>query len=143
MAEAGEPLTAEALCKVYHDLLALYFGPDVEIDPYMDWEWARIPHFYNAFYVFKYATGFSAAAAIARTIRETGKTEGYMAFLHAGGSDYPAETLKRAGVDMSTPAPVRAALQEFSDMADEMEKLLRAEFVPPLRLTGTKEEKPS
>lgn len=124
MAEAGEPLTAEALCKVYHDLLALYFGPDVEIDPYMDWEWARIPHFYNAFYVFKYATGFSAAAAIARTIRETGKTEGYMAFLHAGGSDYPAETLKRAGVDMSTPAPVRAALQEFSDMADEMEKLL-------------------
>lgn len=84
MAEAGEPLTAEALCGVYHGLLREYFGPKVVIDPYMDWEWARIPHFYNAFYVFKYATGFSAAAAISRGILNGGGVERYLRFLHAG-----------------------------------------------------------
>lgn len=105
MAEKGEPLTAESFCQVYHGLLRDYFGPDVVIDPYMDWEWARIPHFYNAFYVYKYATGFSAAAAITRRILCGEGLEDYLAFLHAGGSDYPAETLKRAGVDMSTPQP--------------------------------------
>ena len=124
MAEKGEPLTAESFCQVYHGLLRDYFGPDVGIDPYMDWEWARIPHFYNAFYVYKYATGFSAAAAITRRILCGEGLEDYLAFLHAGGSDYPAETLKRAGVDMSTPQPVEAALQEFADMAAELEKLL-------------------
>lgn len=124
MAEAGEPLTAEALCGVYHGLLVDYFGPKVVIDPYMDWEWARIPHFYNAFYVFKYATGFSAAAAISRGILDGGSTEPYLRFLHAGGSDYPAETLKKAGVDMSTPVPVRTALEEFAALAREMESLL-------------------
>lgn len=124
MAERGEPLTAESMCQVYHELLRDYFGPDVVIDPYMDWEWARIPHFYNAFYVFKYATGFSAAAAITRRILHGEGLEDYLRFLHAGGSDYPAETLKRAGVDMSTPEPVEAALQEFADMAAELEKLL-------------------
>lgn len=124
MAEKGEPLTAESFCQVYHGLLRDYFGPDVVIDPYMDWEWARIPHFYNAFYVYKYATGFSAAAAITRRILCGEGLEDYLAFLHAGGSDYPAETLKRAGVDMSTPQPVEAALQEFADMAAELEKLL-------------------
>lgn len=108
MAEAGEPLTAEALCGVYHGLLREYFGPKVVIDPYMDWEWARIPHFYNAFYVFKYATGFSAAAAISRGILNGGGVERYLRFLHAGGSDYPADTLRKAGVDMSTTAPVQA-----------------------------------
>lgn len=107
MAEAGEPLTAEALCEVYHGLLREYFGPKVVIDPYMDWEWARIPHFYNAFYVFKYATGFSAAAAISRGILNGGGVESYLRFLHAGGSDYPADTLRKAGVDMSTTARFR------------------------------------
>lgn len=125
MAEAGEPLTAETLCGVYHALLADYFGPDVVIDEYMDWEWARIPHFYRAFYVFKYATGFSAAAAISRRILSGGPVEPYLAFLHAGGSDYPAETLKRAGVDMSTPAPVAEALREFDDLVGQMEALIR------------------
>lgn len=124
MAEAGEPLTAESLCAVYHGLLADYFGPDVEIDPYMDWEWARIPHFYNAFYVFKYATGFSAATAIAHAIRSGADVSRYLDFLRAGGSEYPAETLKKAGVDMSTPAPVQDALDEFAHMAEELEKLL-------------------
>lgn len=125
MAERGEPLTAEILCRVYHELLALYFGPDVEIDPYMDWEWARIPHFYSAFYVFKYATGFSAAVALCREILEQGDAQKYLAFLHAGGSDYPADTLRRAGVDMSTPEPVSAALEEFGRMTRELESLLK------------------
>ena len=124
MAEAGEPLTAEALCEVYHGLLREYFGPKVVIDPYMDWEWARIPHFYNAFYVFKYATGFSAAAAISRGILNGGGVESYLRFLHAGGSDYPADTLRKAGVDMSTTAPVQAALDEFADMAGELAALV-------------------
>ncbi|HIW74482.1 MAG TPA: oligoendopeptidase F [Firmicutes bacterium] len=124
MAEQGEPLTGEALCGVYGGLLRDYFGPAVEIDDYMRWEWARIPHFYNAFYVFKYATGFSAAAAITRSLLADGETGRYLAFLHAGGSDYPAETLKRAGVDMSTPAPVEEALAEFEDMLGELEALL-------------------
>ena len=124
LAEAGEPLTAETLCGVYHRLLETYFGPDVAIDGYMDWEWARIPHFYRAFYVFKYATGFSAAAAISRRILDGGDVAPYLDFLHAGGSDYPAETLKRAGVDMRTPAPVEEALREFADLVGEMEQLL-------------------
>ncbi len=124
LAEKGEPLTAEVFCKIYHDLLVLYFGENVEIDPYMDWEWARIPHFYRAFYVFKYATGFSAAAAISQNILETGDTQPYLQFLHAGGSAYPLETLKMAGVDFCTAAPLQAALQEFEQMTDVLETLL-------------------
>ena len=132
MAEKGEPLTGESLCGVYHNLLVDYFGPDVVIDAYMDWEWARIPHFYNAFYVFKYSTGFSAATAITqellseynRTDINRSEVDRYLTFLHAGGSDYPNETLKRAGVDLSTPKPVQEALQEFSKMVDELTALL-------------------
>lgn len=124
LAEEGNPLTAEVFCNIYHELLTQYFGDAVEIDAYMDWEWARIPHFYRAFYVFKYATGFSAAAAISQRILETGETAPYLTFLHAGGSDYPLETLKKAGVDLSTPEPVSVALQEFKAMIQELETLL-------------------
>lgn len=124
MAEKGEPLTGETLCNVYAGLLRDYFGDEVEIDDYMRWEWARIPHFYNSFYVFKYATGFSAAAAITRDLLAGGDVDRYLAFLHAGGSDYPAETLKKAGVDLTTPEPVTKALEEFESMLDELEKLL-------------------
>jgi oligoendopeptidase F len=125
-AEKGAPLTAETLCGLYGELLSRYFGPDVDIDPFMKWEWARIPHFYSAFYVYKYATGFSAAAAISRAVLEQGApvVERYLEFLGAGGSDYPAETLRRAGVDMATPAPVEAAMAEFSALVDELEVLL-------------------
>jgi oligoendopeptidase F len=125
-AEKGAPLTAETLCGIYGDLLSRYFGPDVDIDPYMKWEWARIPHFYSAFYVFKYATGFSAAAAISRAVLEKGApvVERYLEFLGAGGSDYPADTLRRAGVDMTTPASVEAAMVEFAALVDELEVLL-------------------
>ncbi len=124
MAEANEPLTGEVLCDVYGKLLEEYFGDAVEIDDYMRWEWARIPHFYNAFYVFKYATGFSAAAAITRDLLAGGDTQRYLTFLHAGGSDYPAETLKRAGVDLTTPVSVNEALDEFEAMLAELEQLL-------------------
>lgn len=124
LAEQGKPLTAEVFCSIYHELLEQYFGDAVELDAYMDWEWARIPHFYRAFYVFKYATGFSAAAAISQGILNSGETAPYLAFLHAGGSDYPLETLKRAGVDLSTPAPVCTALKEFETMTAELESLL-------------------
>ncbi len=124
LAEQGKPLTAEIFCGVYHDLLTQYFGENVEIDPYMDWEWARIPHFYRAFYVFKYATGFSAAAAISQQLLKTGDTAPYLAFLGAGGSDYPLETLKKAGVDLTTPQPVKAALGEFEEKIKELEMLL-------------------
>ena len=124
LAEDGKPLTAEVFCNVYHDLLTQYFGENVEIDPYMDWEWARIPHFYRAFYVFKYATGFSAAAAISQQLLKTKDTVPYLAFLSAGGSDYPLETLKKAGVDLSTPQPVMAALAEFEEKTKELESLL-------------------
>ena len=124
MAEQGEPLTGETLCEVYGGLLRDYFGDEVEIDDYMRWEWARIPHFYSAFYVFKYATGFSAAAAITREILNGGKVDQYLAFLHAGGSDYPSETLKRAGVDLTTPKPVGDALDEFESMLGQFEKLI-------------------
>jgi oligoendopeptidase F len=124
MAERGEPLTGETLCGVYGGLLNDYFGPDVEIDDYMRWEWARIPHFYRAFYVFKYATGFSAAAAITRLLSEEGNVQRYLDFLKAGGSDYPAETLKHAGVDLTTPEPVNQALAEFETLLNEFETLL-------------------
>lgn len=126
MAESGEPLTAETLCAVYGDLLRLYFGPDVVIDDYMRWEWARIPHFYNAFYVFKYATGFSAAVVLQNRIARDGETavRRYRDFLGAGGSDYPLEILRRAGLDMADPAPVREALARFGALVGQLESLL-------------------
>ncbi len=124
LAEEGKPLTAETFCQIYHDLLVTYFGPAVEIDPYMDWEWARIPHFYRAFYVFKYATGFAAAAAIVKSLLQSNDPKPYLDFLHAGGSDYPLNTLQKAGVDLSTPAPVLAALEEFESMTAQLEQLL-------------------
>ncbi len=123
LAEQGSPLTADVLCGIYHELLVQYFGENVEIDPYMDWEWARIPHFYRAFYVFKYATGFSAAAALSKKVLH-GEVAPYLAFLHAGGSDYPLNTLAKTGVDLSTPEPVSVALQEFENMLNELETIL-------------------
>lgn len=121
MAERGEPLTAQVLCDLYSGLLRLYFGPNVVIDDYMAWEWARIPHFYSSFYVYQYATGFSVASAISAALRNGGSTEPYLTMLHAGGSDYPAEILRRAGVDIADAAPIGAALDEFARMLGEWE----------------------
>ena len=124
MAEAGQPLTPDALNQVYRDLNAQYYKGAV-IDPLQDMEWARIPHFYNAFYVYQYATGFSAAVAIATKIRQTGDAAGYLAFLQTGGSDYPIQELKLAGVDLSKPDTVEAALDVFAKSVAELEALLQ------------------
>ncbi len=125
LAEQGKPITGDILCDIYGGLLSDYFGPSVEIDDYMRWEWARIPHFYRAFYVFKYATGFSAACAISRSLLQKGNVEQYLKFLSAGGSDYPADTLKRAGVDLTTPEPANYALDEFEQLLNEFEGLIQ------------------
>ena len=125
-AESGEPLTVDSMSAMYRKLNEDYFGPNVDVDDRIAMEWMRIPHFYRPFYVYKYATGFSAAAALAGLIREEGQSavDRYLAFLSSGCSDYPIALLKKAGVDMTTPAPVDKALDEFSDLVEEMDGLL-------------------
>ena len=126
MAERGEALTADALSAKYHELNKLYFGPDMVSDDGIALEWARIPHFFYNYYVFQYATGFSAAVAIANRILSEGENavKDYKRFLSSGGSSDPISLLKIAGVDMSTPDPVNSALQLFGELVDEMEKLV-------------------
>ncbi len=126
--ESGQPLTAEALGQIYHELNVRYYGPEMEVEPELDLEWARIPHFYNAFYVYQYATGFSAAMALAQAIQNEGEeaAQRYLGFLQAGGSDYPIAILQRAGVDMTTPNPVRQALDVMNGLLDELEQLAEA-----------------
>lgn len=128
MAERGESLTAEALKRVYYDLNCKYYGPDVVADEEIAWEWCRIPHFYYNFYVYQYATGFSAAVAIARRILEEGQPalEKYLQFLSGGCSAAPVELLKLAGVDLSTKEPIQAALDVFGDLIGELEQLMEA-----------------
>jgi len=126
MAERGEPLNPEVLKKIYHELNVKYYGPDVVVDPEIDYEWARIPHFYNSFYVYKYATGFSSAIAISQDILNKGSmaVESYKQFLSGGNSDYPINLLKKVGVDLTEPKPVREALNLFEILLDEFEKLI-------------------
>ena len=126
MEEAGEALTLDVFRGVYHKLLEAYFGPRFTLDPELDIECLRIPHFYNAFYVYKYATGISAAVALSQKVLNGGAADvdAYLGFLKSGGREYPLETLQRAGVDLSTPAPVDAALELFSRRLDELETLL-------------------
>ncbi len=124
--EAGEALTPELLNSIYHRLNVDYYGPDMVVDAAVDVEWSRIPHFYNAFYVYKYATGFSAATALARQILEEGEpaVNRYLDFLKGGNADYPLNLLKKAGVDMTSPQPVATALSVFNDLVRHMEELL-------------------
>ena len=124
--ESGETLTAEWMCQQYEDLNAQNNGSAVEKDDVIRYEWARIPHFYNAFYVYKYATGYSAATAISKKILTEGKpaAQDYIRFLKTGESDYPIELLKIAGVDMSSPLPVQQAMETFNQLLDEFESLL-------------------
>lgn len=124
--ENGETLTAEWMCQQYEDLNAQYYGSAVEKDDVIRYEWARIPHFYNAFYVYKYATGYSAATAISKKILTEGKpaAQDYIRFLKTGESDHPIELLKIAGVDMSSPLPVQQAMETFNQLLDEFESLL-------------------
>lgn len=122
MAEKGEPLTASSLCKVYGDLNAEYHGPAMAKDETISYEWARIPHFYNAFYVYKYATGFSSASAIVAGLDQPGNLEKYKDFLKSGGSDYPIALLEKAGVDFAHV--VEVCMQEFARALSEFEALL-------------------
>jgi oligoendopeptidase F len=122
--EAGEALTLESFKAIYRKLLADYFGPRFAIDGELELECLRIPHFYNAFYVYKYATGLSAAVALATQVLDTGDATRYLGFLRSGGSRFPVETLRDAGVDMSTPAPVQATLDLFSRRVGELEALI-------------------
>lgn len=126
LAESGKSLTAKALNEMYYELNKQYFGSDMVVDKDIEVEWARIPHFYTPFYVYQYATGFSAAVAIASMIRKEGQpaVDRYMKFLSSGGSDYPIELLKIAGVDMSKPDAIRTGLDVFAGLLDEMEALL-------------------
>ena len=125
MYRGGEPLTAQALSQKYHALNELYYRGAV-VDPLQDAEWARIPHFYSAYYVYQYATGFCSAVAIADGIYETGDPSGYLKFLTTGGSDYPLEELKIAGVDLTKPDVVQRALRVFEATLTELEELLGA-----------------
>jgi len=122
--EAGEALTLESFKTIYRKLLTDYFGPRFSIGDELELECLRIPHFYNAFYVYKYATGLSAAVALATQVLETGDATRYLGFLRSGGSRFPVETLREAGVDMSTPAPVQATLDLFSRRVGELEELI-------------------
>ena len=125
MSERGEALTADALSAKYHELNKLYFGPDMVSDDGIALEWARIPHFFYNYYVFQYATGFSAAVAIANKILAEGEpaVAAYKKFLSSGGSADPISLLKIAGVDMSSPEPVNSALKLFGELVEEMEEL--------------------
>jgi oligoendopeptidase F len=124
--EGGTPLTSDLLREEYRKLLEKYFGPQVVFEKTSDLEGLRIPHFYHAFYVYKYATGVSAALALADRVLSGGAKErdDYFTFLKSGGSRFPIDSLKAAGVDMSSPEPVNAACDAFARLVDELEKML-------------------
>lgn len=126
LVENGESLTSEKFSEVYLELNKAYYGKEVIQDEEIQYEWMRIPHFYNSFYVYKYATGFSAAIAIAKRILTEGKAarDEYLAFLKTGGQDFPIELLKIAGVDMNSPKPIEDALNYFKELVEEFEKLV-------------------
>lgn len=126
MAEAGEPLTVKSLRAAYRELLNAYFGPDFVVDKVLELECLRIPHFYRAFYVYKYATGLSAAVALSRRVLEGGPQElsDYLSFLSGGCSKDPLDLLKGAGVDMTSPAPIQTTLKRFADLTAELDSLI-------------------
>jgi oligoendopeptidase F len=125
-AERGEPLTLERLRSEYRSLLERYFGPAMVIDDPLSLEGLRIPHFYSAFYVYKYATGISAAIALAEQVLQGGPADRarYLKFLKSGGSGYPLDLLRDAGVDMASPRPVERAMNRFTELVDELDSLL-------------------
>jgi oligoendopeptidase F len=124
--ESGDALTLDVFKSEYRKLLEIYFAENFALDPQLDLECLRIPHFYSAFYVYKYATGISAAVALSERVLsgESGGVDEYLNFLRSGGSKFPLDALKTAGVDMTTPAPIESALQLFERRLDELESLL-------------------
>jgi oligoendopeptidase F len=125
LVESGTPLSVEVLREEYRKLLQAYFGPEMIFENESDLEGLRIPHFYNSFYVYKYSTGISASLALADRVLNGGKSEleYYYKFLKSGGSRYPIDSLKLAGVDMSKPEPIQAALNKFADLIRQIELL--------------------
>jgi oligoendopeptidase F len=125
-AEAGVALTKENLCEVYYQLNKDYYGEGLIHDPQIAYEWARIPHFYNAFYVYKYATGIISAISIVKRILTEGQAavDDYFRFLSSGGCTDPVTILRQAGVDLTTEAPFKAAMEEFKNTLDEFKSLL-------------------
>lgn len=125
MVQNGEGVTADRLCEIYYNLNKKYFGDDIVIDKEIELEWVRIPHFYNPFYVYQYATGLSAAIALSKRIIEEGKpaVEDYMKFLTGGSSQDPIELLKIAGVDMTSSEPIETALELFGNLLEELQKI--------------------
>ena len=124
--ENGESLTSEVLCKMWKDINIKYFGKDMNVDEEISIEWARIPHFYSDFYVYQYATGYAAASSFANSILSKGEeaVEKYKGFLKAGGSMYPIDTLKMAGVDMTTSKPLKDTLDRFNELLDMLEEII-------------------
>jgi oligoendopeptidase F len=129
MVEKGEPLTGDALSKLYADITKKYYGHDKGVcivDDYIQHEWAFIPHFYRNFYVFQYATSFTASAALSEKVMagDQAATKKYLTFLSSGGSKYPIDLLKEAGVDMTSDEPLELTMKKMNRVMDEMEKLL-------------------
>ena len=122
--ESGRALTLDSLRKTYRSLLDAYFGPRFTLDDELELECLRIPHFYSAFYVYKYATGLSAAVALATQVLQSGDAGKYLGFLSSGGSKFPVETLRKAGVDMADPTPIQATLDLFARRVGELKTLL-------------------
>jgi oligoendopeptidase F len=127
LVEQGQPLTKDNLCGLYYDLNKAYYGEGIVHDEQIAYEWARIPHFYTSFYVYKYATGIISAISIVRSILEQGEPalQRYFKFLRSGGKTDPVSILKEAGVDLTTKAPFEAAMQEFKDTLEEFKKLTK------------------
>jgi oligoendopeptidase F len=129
-AENGEALTADSMTKMYHDIFQKYHGPALVLDGHLDQCWARIPHFYRSFYVYQYATSYAASVSLVKGLtsgpkkERKKKQEAYLGFLAAGESDYPIEVLKAAGVDMTSPDPIRDLLEQFDEIVTQMEKLV-------------------
>jgi oligoendopeptidase F len=129
MSEKGQPITGDALAKLYMGITKRYYGHDEKIsvvDDFVAHEWSYIPHFYRDFYVFQYATSFTASEALAQKVKsgDRAATERYVTFLSAGGSKYPIDLLKDAGVDMTTDEPLALTMKEMNRVMDEMERLL-------------------
>jgi oligoendopeptidase F len=125
-AEAGEPLTLDFFRTTYRSLLDAYFGPEFVVDPALELEALRIPHFYSAFYVYKYATGLSAAIALAEAVLAGGtrERERYLDFLRGGAAKYPLDLLRDAGVDLAKPSAVEHAMQRFGELVEELDALV-------------------
>ena len=129
MAEKGEPLTGDAISKLYTEIVKKYYGDDrgiCKVDDYVAYEWAFIPHFYYGFYVYQYATSFTASSALSEKVlaHEPGAMERYLHFLSSGGSKYPIELLKDAGIDMTTDEPLELTVKKMNRVMDEIDALL-------------------